>query len=241
MSKLSDAIRKLKGQPYCSAVVVASGSSSRAGRDKIFSKLYDRPVLAHTLLPFENCDCIQEIILVVRQEKIEEAAALCEQYQLKKVLKIVCGGETRTHSALAGVSEVSKCAELIAIHDGARPLVEEKLISEVVHAAALYKAAAPALKVKDTLKHTSNGFMDQTVSREETVAVQTPQVFDATLIKGALSEVVVNEIPITDDCSAVERFGGKIRIVPGSEENLKLTTPIDFIVAEAILEARRNV
>ncbi len=240
MGKLSDSLRKIKKEPFCSAVIVASGASTRAGKDKIFALLGDKPVLAHTLLAFEQCECIQEIILVVRQEKIEEAAALCNRYQIRKVRKIVCGGDTRTHSALSGVAEVNGSAKLIAIHDGARPLITRELIGEVVHNAALYKAAAPALPVKDTLKHIHGNFIVRTISREETMGVQTPQAFDATLIKGALTDAVVSGIPLTDDCSAVERFGAKTRLVPGDEENLKLTTPVDFLVAEAILESRRT-
>lgn len=240
MSSLSNVFRRLKERPYCSAVIVASGASTRAGRDKIFSELCGLPVLAHTLLAFERCDSVDEIVLVVRQEKIEEAAALCRKHKIWKVSKIVCGGETRMHSALAGVSEVSRKAKLIAVHDGARPLVTTELISDVVHNAALYKAAAPALPVKDTLKRIKGSFMIQTLSREETAAVQTPQAFQADLIKCALTDAVSRELPLTDDCSAAELFGAKTRIVQGSEENLKLTTPTDFIVAEAILKSRMN-
>lgn len=240
MKSLSNVFRKIKKSPFCSAVIVASGASVRAGRDKIFSELGGKPVLAHTLLAFERCEDVREIVLVVRQEKIEEAAELCQRFEIRKVTRIVCGGETRIHSALVGVSEVSRNAKLIAIHDGARPLVMPEMISEVIHDAALYKAAAPALPVKDTLKRKEGNFMTRTLSRDETVAVQTPQVFQAELIKGALSDAVSRGLSLTDDCSAAELFGAKTRIVPGSEENLKLTTPVDFYVAEAILKARRN-
>lgn len=240
MTKVADTIRNIKKAPFCSAVIVASGSSTRAGKDKIFSELCGIPAIVYSLRAFDQCACIKEIILVVRQEKLEEAAALCERFAIEKAVKIVCGGETRAHSALAGVSEVSRKARLIAIHDGARPLITDDLITEVVHNAILYKAAAPALFVKDTLKSINESFMTRTLSREETVAVQTPQVFVADLIKAALTDAVTRELPITDDCSAVELFGVKSRMVPGSEENLKLTTPIDFLVAEALLEKRRN-
>ncbi len=240
MKSLSNVFRKVKNEPYCSAVIVASGASVRAGRDKIFSELGGKPVLAHTLLAFERCDDVREVVLVVRQEKLEDAAELCRRFEIQKVTKIVCGGETRTHSALSGVSEVSRKARLIAIHDGARPLVTPEPSSEFVYNAALYKAAAPALPVKDTLKRKAGSFMTRTLSRDETVAVQTPQAFQADLIKGALTDAVSRELTLTDDCSAAELFGAKTRIVPGSEENLKLTTPVDFCVAEAILESRRN-
>ena len=240
MAKIDTALKFLKKRKFCSAVIVASGSSTRAGRDKIFASLCGVEVLARTLSVFERCTCIDEVILVVRQDKIEASAELCKRNGFDKVVKIVCGGETRMHSALAGVAEVSRKASLIAIHDGARPLVTEELITEVVHNAVLYKAAAPAVAVKDTLKRVDHHFMVQTLSREETAAVQTPQVFEATLIKAALADAVSRKLPLTDDCSAAELFGVKARLVPGSEENLKLTTPLDFIIAEAIMKSREK-
>ncbi len=240
MGKLKDVFRKLKKRPFCSAVILAAGASERAGKDKIFSELCGRPTLVHTLLAFERSDCIGEIILVVRQDKIETAAQLCDRYKIGKVKKIVCGGATRMQSSLNGVSEVSARTKLVAIHDGARPLVTETLIEEVVHNAYLYKAAAPAVPVKDTIKRVKGNFMVRTLSRDETVAVQTPQVFRTDLIKGALTDAVARDFPLTDDCSAAELFGVKTRVVPGSEENMKLTTPIDFAIAKSILESRHE-
>ena len=240
MENRSNPLRIIKKRPFCSAVIVASGASTRAGKDKIFASLGGVPVLVRTLCVFDQCECIDEIVLVVRQEKIEDAAALCQTYGIDKVKRIVCGGETRMHSALAGVSEVSSKAKLIAIHDGARPLITAELIEKVVHNAAIYKAAAPALPIKDTVKRSKHNFMIRTLSREEIMAVQTPQVFQAELIKGALSDCLRQNLKLTDDCSAAEVFGAKTRIVPGNEENIKITTPLDFILAEAILEARKK-
>lgn len=238
MSLLFKAIRKVKKRPFCSAVVVAAGSSRRAGTDKLFEKLGKMPVLARTLTALERCECIDEIVVVTRQEKIVEVAKICRDYGIIKATKVVCGGETRVHSALAGVSECSREAVVIAIHDGARPLVTEEVVTAAVHGAVLHKAAAPAVPVKDSLKMTADGCIAGTVTRDQAAAVQTPQVFQADLIKAALTAAVQKELPITDDCAAVEAMGVQIRLTPGSEENIKLTTPLDFRLAEAILEAR---
>lgn len=240
MSFLFKTIRKVKKRPFCSAVVVAAGSSQRAGVDKLFVSLGGMPVLARTLTTLESCACIDEIVVVTRQEKIVEVARLCRNYGIIKATKIVCGGETRAHSALAGLSETNPKAEVIAIHDGARPLVTEEVVSAVVHAAVLHKAAAPAVPVKDTLKLAEGGTVEQTLARERTVAVQTPQAFQPEIIKAALTNAVLQENPITDDCSAVEALGVQVHLTPGSEENIKLTTPLDFQLAEAILESRQQ-
>lgn len=240
MSKLSDLIRKAKKRHFCSAVIVAAGASARAGRDKLFTELGGMPVLARTLSVFEACGGVDEVIVVTREDKIIEVADLCRAYGLNKVVKILCGGETRLHSALAGVSETNPRAELIAIHDGARPFVTPEVIEQAIHAALLYKAAAPAVSVKDTLKQVESDFAVSTVPRAETKAVQTPQVFQAALIKAALTNAVNREIDVTDDCAAAELLGVRVRLIPGSEENIKITTPLDFKLADAILESRQK-
>ena len=240
MSKLGKIIRKVKKRPFCSAVIVAAGKSVRAGQDKLFAELCGMPVLARTLMVFEDCECIDEIILVTREDKIVEAAQLCRCYGISKATKVICGGETRLHSALAGVSETNPNADCIAVQDGARPLVTEQLIEQIVHAAILHKAATPCLPVKDTLKSFDRDCILSTLSRDNVVAVQTPQVFHAELIKAALSNAVSKGLSVTDDCSAVEALGAQVRLVAGNEENIKLTTPIDFKLAEAILKARQE-
>ena len=166
-------------------------------------------------------------------------AELCKKYCIEKASKVICGGATRMESALAGVSEVKKKAKLIAIHDGARPLVSVELIENTVRAAAKYKAAVPAIKSVDTLKLAEDGeTVTGSLDRELVLRVQTPQVFDADLIKGALTFAAEKKLPLTDDCSAVELMGVKARIVPGEEDNIKLTTPRDMLFAAAILKDR---
>ena len=231
--------RKKEETPHCSAVIVAAGSSQRMGSDKLLHNLGIMPVLARTLLVFQDCELVDEIVVVTRMEKLEEVADLCKKYRIEKASKVICGGATRMESALAGVSEVKKKAKLIAIHDGARPLVSVELIENTVRAAAKYKAAVPAIKSVDTLKLAEDGeAVTGSLDRELVLRVQTPQVFDADLIKGALTFAAEKKLPLTDDCSAVELMGVKARIVPGEEDNIKLTTPRDMLFAAAILKDR---
>lgn len=231
--------RKKEETPHCSAVIVAAGSSQRMGSDKLLHNLGIMPVLARTLLVFQDCELVDEIVVVTRMEKLEEVAELCKKYRIEKASKVICGGATRMESALAGVSEVKKKAKLIAIHDGARPLVSVELIENTVRAAAKYKAAVPAIKSVDTLKLAEDGeTVTGSLDRELVLRVQTPQVFDADLIKGALTFAAEKKLPLTDDCSAVEQMGVKARIVPGEEDNIKLTTPRDMLFAAAILKDR---
>lgn len=241
MPEITKLIRKIKKRPFCSAVVVAAGSSVRAGCDKLFTDLGGMPVLARTLSILDQCECIDEIVVVTRKDKVEEVARICSDYGFEKVNKVVCGGETRVLSALAGVSETNPRAAVIAIHDGARPLVTDAVIAEAVHAAVLHKAAAPAIPIKDTLKRVDGPEATGTIPREQMAAVQTPQVFHADLIKAALSMAVDKKLELTDDCSAVEAVGARVRMTVGSEENIKLTTPLDFRLAEAILESRQKL
>ena len=231
--------RKKEETPHCSAVIVAAGSSQRMGSDKLLHNLGIMPVLARTLLVFQDCELVDEIVVVTRMEKLEEVAELCKKYRIEKASKVICGGAARMESALAGVSEVKKKAKLIAIHDGARPLVSVELIENTVRAAAKYKAAVPAIKSVDTLKLAEDGeTVTGSLDRELVLRVQTPQVFDADLIKGALTFAAEKKLPLTDDCSAVELMGVKARIVPGEEDNIKLTTPRDMLFAAAILKDR---
>ena len=236
---ISELFRKKDETPRCSAVIVAAGRSKRMGTDKIMANLGGMPVLARTLKVFQNSKYVDEIIVVTRMERIEEIAECCEKFGITKTAKVVCGGSTRMESALAGVSEVSPRARLIAIHDGARPLVTDLIIKRCVYAARDYLAAVPMLKMTDTLKMIDDdGVVIEPVDRESVVRVQTPQIFSADLIKGALTKAVTQHLKITDDCSAIAMMGVKTHTVTGDEDNIKLTTPRDFFIAEAILRNR---
>ena len=237
MSALSDFIRKAH-HSFCSVIVVAAGNATRMGKDKLFLPLGGEPILARTLMALDQCQAVDELIVVTREEKLEQIGALKDQYGLKKLTKIVFGGETRTESALAGVSEADKRAKIICIHDGVRPFVTNELVEDVVHYAVLYQAAAPAIPVKDTIKRARAGVVTDTPDRSELFAVQTPQAFQADLIKAALSSAVAKQQSFTDDCAAVEALGVKAYLSRGSEDNIKITTPADLYLAEAIWNNR---
>lgn len=232
--KIRDKIR----QPYRTAVIVAAGSSTRLGQDKLMLPLGGMPVLARTLRMFEASAMIDEIVLVTREDRLTELAALRDQYGITKLTQVVKGGTTRAGSSLAGVTAASKKSTIIAIHDGARPLVTLELIEAVIRKAEQRQAAAPALPLKDTVKERSGDMLVRTPPRETLAAVQTPQAFHAELIRAALTEAFEQKLTITDDCSAVEAIGLPVASVPGDEENIKITTAMDVILAEEILRRR---
>lgn len=238
MRSISDKIRN-SHRHFCSCVVVAAGSSTRMGEDKLAMELLGRSVLAETLCTLNACETIDELIVVTRAEKLDAVAALRDAHGITKLTKLVIGGATRTESALRGVSETSSRATVIAIHDAARPLVTPEIVADAVHNAVIYLAAAPAVPVKDTLKMAKDGVVTQTPDRAALFAIQTPQAFHADLIKGALTRAVTDGVQYTDDCAAAEALGVKAHLSLGSEENLKITTPTDLLVARAILEKRR--
>ena len=227
-------------RPPCAAIVAAAGSSSRMGGvDKLMEFLDGVPVLIRTLTALQRAESIDEIVIAVREDALVEISALCKTYGITKCKKVVRGGESRCHSVLLAALETSPDIRLLAVQDGARPLVTPELIDRVVAAAAKCGAAAPAVPVKDTVKvAAADGAVLETPDRSTLRAVQTPQVFEAELLKAALQSALENNVPVTDDCSAVERLGKVVYLVEGDEENMKITTPIDLTVAEAILTER---
>lgn len=228
-----------KTQIQCSVVLVAAGSSARMeGHDKILHDLAGTPVIIHSLRPFEASALVQEIVIVTRHDAMVEIGQLCKLYGLSKVSKILPGGDSRADSVRLGVAEVRETAELVAIHDGARPLVSIALLDEAIRAAADFGAAAPGIPVKDTIKSVAGGVVQETLPRDSLRAVQTPQVFERSLLRAALAKAQQDGVVLTDDCTAVERLGFPVVITQGSEENLKLTTPHDLLLAERILEGR---
>lgn len=231
--------RKINQAPICSVVVPAAGSSTRMeGQDKMLLMLGDLPVLARTLRALEECVAIDEVVVVTRSDLMVSVSRLCKDFGCDKVSQVVAGGETRTQSVLAGVRAVRADAALIAVHDGARPFVTGSLVEEVIRKAADCGAAAPAVPVKDTVKRAHDGLVVETLSREELFSVQTPQVFEASLLKAALQKAVDENAAITDDCSAVERLGMSVALTRGSEENIKITTPADVNLGLGILKSR---
>ena len=229
-------------RPRCAALVAAAGSSSRMqGIDKMLEPLDGVPVLARTLMALQAAQTVDEIIIATREDMLVEISHLCHTYGVTKCTKVVRGGESRVHSVFLAAMEASPETKLLAVHDGARPLVTPGLVDAVIAAAARCGAAAPAVPVKDTIKLVQkDGAVEQTLDRTQLRAVQTPQVFEADLLKAALQSALDAQVSVTDDCSAVERLGKVVFMVDGEETNLKITTPVDLVLAEAILHAREN-
>ena len=235
ISNLTRQGRKLLKLKRCGAVIVAAGSASRMGGiDKVMAELGNEPMVARTIRAFQRCDAISEIVVVTRPDLIIPIKSLSLNFD--KVKAVVAGGDSRQASVSLGLSALSKGVKLAAIHDGARPLITWQVIDRAVRAANTYGAAAPAVPVKDTIKVVQGGIVKETPDRRRLYAVQTPQVFDLDLLRGALKKAEQDGAEITDDCSAVERLGMSVKIVEGDERNLKVTTPMDLAIAKMLLE-----
>ncbi len=224
------------------AIILAAGQGKRmaAGCNKQFLTLGDRPVLAQTLAVFEACPAITCCIVVARAEE----CAYCQQeivqaYHLQKVIAVVAGGAGRQDSVYQGLKALPKDCSYVAVHDGARPLVTAELIMQILAEARPDCGAIPGVPVKDTIKRVSQeGLVLETPARESLWNVQTPQIFERRQLMAAYETALAEGYYGTDDASLVEHLGGAVRIVPGSYDNIKLTTPEDMPLAENILRRR---
>lgn len=237
MKKVQDTTR-----PFCSAIVPAAGSSRRmGGENKLLLPVGGAPVLLRTLQAIDQTELVDEIIVATRHESLMEVADLCQQANLRKRVRVVEGGQSRTESVLAAALEADPRSRFLAVHDGARPLVIPTEFDEVIRTAQRTNAAAPAVPVTDTIKSAdASGRVTGTPDRSTLFAVQTPQVFQAELLRAALQSVLADGGEVTDDCGAVERMGKEVYLTPGNRENIKITTPIDVVIAEAILARREK-
>ena len=235
LKTVSNGLRKVLPLKYCGAVIVAAGNASRMGGiDKVMAELNGEPMIVRTVRTFQTCEAIKEIVIVTREDLIMPIMKLCADFE--KVKAVVVGGADRAESVGLGLGALSKQVKLVAVQDGARPLITHEVIDRTVRAAHSYGAAAPAIPVKDTIKVVNGGIVTSTPDRKTLQAVQTPQVFDLELLKGALKKAFDDKAEITDDCSAVERLGMSVKIVEGDERNIKVTTPLDLAVAKLLLE-----
>ena len=235
ISKVTDGLRKVLPLKYCGAVIVAAGTASRMGGiDKVMAELGGEPMIVRTVRTFQTCEAIREIVIVTREDLIMPIMKLCADFD--KVKAVVVGGANRAESVLMGLSALSDQVKLIAVQDGARPLITHAVIDRAIRAAHSYGAAAPAIPVKDTIKVVTGGVVSNTPDRKTLQAVQTPQVFDLDLLRGALKKAFQDKAEITDDASAVERMGMSVKIVEGDERNIKVTTPLDLAIAKLLLE-----
>ena len=235
ISNLTRLGRKALKLKYCGAVIVAAGTASRMGGiDKVMAPLDGEPMIARTVRTFQECDVISEIVIVTREDLILPISNLCSG--MDKVKAVVTGGKSRQESVELGMNALSKEVKLAAIQDGARPLITWQVIDRVVRAANTFGGAVPGIPVKDTIKVENGGLVKETPDRKTLRAIQTPQVFDFDLLRGALKKAMEDGAEVTDDCSAVERLGMKVKIVEGDERNIKVTTPMDLKIAELLLE-----
>jgi 2-C-methyl-D-erythritol 4-phosphate cytidylyltransferase len=227
------------------ALVVAAGVGKRMGTGEVpkqFVPLASLPILVHTLNKFERFRYVSQVVLVTRQEDIEKCwKNVVGPYCFKKVRSIVPGGSTRQNSVYQGLQALDSETEIVVIHDGVRIFITETMISESIQAAHSYGGAVVAVPVKDTIKRVSeNGFIHETLNREELWVVQTPQTFTYPLIRLAHEKARQDRFSGTDDAVLVERLGVKVKIVPGSYQNIKITTPEDLVLAETILREELN-
>lgn len=223
------------------AIIVAAGKSERmgAGTDKAFLNLGPRPVVAWSLLAFERCSDIDQIILVVRKDQLVAAKAVVRMFGISKVRAVVAGGAKRQDSVLNGMKELDVDTRLVVVHDGARPCVTPETISETVKLARRNGAAVVGSRIWDTVKLVEKGTtVTRTEDRTKLWTVQTPQAFDVRLLKRAYAAVVEQKKDVTDDASAIELLGEPVKIYESGKPNLKITTVEDLQLAAAVVLKR---
>lgn len=224
------------------AIIAAAGQGKRMGskENKQYLPLLDRPILAHTLQAFQKHPHIHGIIVIAAPHEVYYCQEeIIKTFGFTKVLKVVAGGKERQDSIFRGLQELSQDCELVVVHDGARPLITPDIIDQALEAAALTGGAVVAVPVKDTIKRVDElGVIQETLVRSELWSIQTPQVFKKNLLIEAYENAFAQGIYGTDDASLVERLGEKIKVVKGSYENIKITTPEDMELAAIYLRGR---
>jgi 2-C-methyl-D-erythritol 4-phosphate cytidylyltransferase len=221
-------------------IIVAAGKSERMGADvdKAFLSLGTRPVLAYSLLAFEQCPMIDGVILVVRKDRVDSARGLVQMFGCSKVRAVVAGGATRQISVLNGLAKLGDDVKIVAVHDGARPCVTPALIEETIKFAKRHGSGVAAVKVTDTIKEVDRGtLVSRTVDRTKLWAVQTPQTFRVDWLKKAFIQAGKKRMVVTDEAAAVEAIGEPVHLVPAPVLNMKITTPADLALAAMILKA----
>lgn len=223
-----------------SAIIVAAGSGSRMASDrpKQFLLLAGIPLIFHTLRPFEQCDSIDETIVVLPSESAAEFLDSAAKFGVKKVTRVVPGGATRAESVKRGLGAIrAASAGIVAIHDGVRPFVSPDEISETIAAAEEHGAAILVAPATDTIKHVSENKVVKTLDRRELRRALTPQCFKYELLMRAFAQADVSDATLTDDSALVEQTDAHVAIVEGSARNIKITTPEDLAIAESILKS----
>ncbi len=223
------------------AIIPSAGVGNRFGSqvNKIFYLLLNKPIIVRTLQVFHQAEEIDEIILVLKEDEMERGLALVEENAFTKVKKIAPGGSERQQSVFHALKLINDKSSIILIHDGVRPLVTKELISETLINLGDNDGVVPSIPLKDTIKEIKNGFVKKTVDRSKIVAIQTPQSFYFKTIFNAYIKAYNDNLFFTDDASVVEKYGGKIKIIKGDQDNIKITTKEDIKYAEFILKKKR--
>jgi len=225
-----------------SVIIPAAGSGRRMGGvKKPYLDLAGKPILAHTLAVFQQCDLVDDILVVAAGG--DEDACICsviDPYGMSKVCRVVAGGETRQESVFNGLRELASDTDMVMVHDCARPFVTEGMIRDALEAAKEWGAATVAVPVKDTIKESDeDDFVVRTLDRRKLWSIQTPQAFRYDLLLRAHLYARENDIQVTDDASLIEQMGiHKVKLVMGASENIKITTPGDIAIALAILKSK---
>lgn len=218
-------------------IIPAAGNSTRMGKDKNkqFLKIAGKEVIAHTIGNFEKNNLIEKIVLVVKKEDFELFNELINKYNFNKVI-LAPGGNSRMTSVYNGLLKLSRNIKKVLIHDGARPFLKSKYIDKVLKCLDEEQGAILAVKSKDTIKVIEDGYIKETLKRDTLINVQTPQGFKRDIIFKAYENGINNNLTVTDDSSLVEKIGGKVKVIYGDYNNIKITTPEDIKIGERILE-----
>lgn len=220
------------------AIIAAAGKGRRMGKNanKVFLPLSSKPIICHTLETFQKCSQIDEIIIVAQKNEIKKMTEIKKKYNFSKIKNIVVGGEERQDSVYKGSVSIknAKKNDIVVVHNGSNPLVRENEIIDCINAAKNFGAAACGFPLKDTIKKASGDFVEKTIDRKNVYQIQTPQAIKYGLLIDAFKNAKNKRLKATDDVSLVEAMGKKVRIVPCSYENIKITTQDDLRIAEGI-------
>jgi len=224
------------------ALIPAAGLGKRMNNkiSKPFILISGKPLIVYTLETFEECPLIYKIYLVVNPEEKELFNQnIISRYNFQKIQKLIDGGDTRQSSVYNGLNSLEKDTDIVVIHDGARPLIKEKFICQSIEVAQEFGSAVLAIPSKDTLKMIQDDMLvEKTLDREKIWRAQTPQTFKYNLVFSAYQKAFQEGIYATDDAAIVERYGHKVKLIMGSEENIKITTPFDILLAQDLLKGK---
>lgn len=230
---------------YVSVIIAAAGMSNRMGSNinKQFIYINNKPILAHTIEKFERCKYIDEIIVVAKENEIDYCRKeIIRRHRFKKVSKIVRGGKRRQDSVYNGILALDERTSIVLSHDGARPFVKIKNIIDGIEGAVEYGACVIGVPIKDTIKVVGeNNRIENTPRRDALWAAQTPQCFEKKIIMEGYEKAMKDNFLGTDDSVIVERLGVDVKMIMGSYENIKITTPEDIIIAESIMKDKANI